>query len=55
MTKFQELCYELGVLPNSEAERALSRMVNEMIFSKVHYTDEEIFAAVCKRFAEKYL
>ena len=53
MTMFEQLCKTLGVGHNTFAEQLVSEMVNEMIFDESReYTDDEIIAAVTKRFKE---
>ena len=55
MTAFEQLCDRLGAKPNSEEEKVISGMVNDLIFDNFRtYTDEEIVAAVVERFNREY-
>lgn len=50
MTKFENLCVLCGVSPESEEAKAIMEAVNEMLFGKISYTDDEIIASVGNRF-----
>ena len=54
MKWFNAICEVLDVRHGTYEAKELAEMVDETICDNTGYTDEEVFAAVCKRFTEKY-
>ena len=54
MTLFEELCKDMGIGKNTEAEKCMSEIVDDLLFDETYRPDDELIAEAKRCFVAKY-